>query len=430
MSKRSTLIDLDPILDSDGVLRIGGRLGNADISSGERNPIIIPHHLHITTLLIRHYHEKVRHQGRHFTEGAIRQAGFWIIGAKRSISSYIYNCVTCRKLRGKVEEQKMSDLPADRLTVAPPFTYVGLDAFGPWSVVTRRTRGGIANSKRWAILFTCLTTRAIHIEVIEEMTSSSFINALRRFIGIRGPVKQFRSDRGSNFVGATKDLKVDTINAEDGCITNFLYNQGCSWIFNSPHSSHMGGVWERMIGVTRRILDSLMLEMKTKSLTHEVLTTFMSEVCAIVNSRPIVPICSDPASPFILTPATLLTQKVNQRDIPPLDDQDITNLYKAQWKQVQTLANVFWNRWRHEYLQTLQVRSKWSQSRPNVEIGDVVLVKDKDVHRSDWPMGIITNAIRSKDGKVRKVEVRIQRDKKSHSYVRPITELVVLINNK
>ena len=178
----------------------------------------------------------------------------------------------------------MAELPADRLQPGPPFTSVGVDAFGPRNIVTRRTRGGQANSKRWAIIFTCLTTRAIHIEVVEEMSSSSFINSLRRFVAIRGSVKSFLSDRGTNFVGATDSLKIDAINVEEGKVKAFLYNSGTVWIFNPPHSSHMGGVWERMIGVARRILDSLLFGQHGSHLTHEVLTTLMAEVCAIVNS--------------------------------------------------------------------------------------------------------------------------------------------------
>lgn len=133
----------------------------------------------------------------------------------------------------------MADLPTDRVEPSPPFTNVGVDAFGPWTIVSRRTRGGYANSKRWAIMFTCLVTRAVHIELVEEMSSSAFINAVIRFTSVRGKVKIFRSDRGTNFVGAVDDLKIDAINVEDGPFKNHLYNSGTVWKFNSPHSSHM-----------------------------------------------------------------------------------------------------------------------------------------------------------------------------------------------
>ena len=177
VSKKSSLLKLNPVLDEQGILRVGGRLNRARVPTNEKHPVIIPKNSHLAVLLIRYYHEKVHHQGRHFTEGAIRSAGYWIIGCKRLVSSVIQKCVKCRKLRQDVSSQKMSDLPADRVQPAPPFTFVGVGTFGPWEVTARHTRGGYANSKRWGILFTCLTSRAVHIEVTEGLSSSAFINA-------------------------------------------------------------------------------------------------------------------------------------------------------------------------------------------------------------------------------------------------------------
>lgn len=167
---------------------------HCEAAANYKQPIIIPKGHHVATLLVRHFHQRVFHQGRKLTEGAIRTAGYWIVGARRLINSVIHNCVICRKLRGEFCSQRMADLPKDRLAFSPAFTFVGVDTFGPWEVVHRRTRGGLAKHKRWALLFTCLVTRGIHIELIEELSSSSFINALRRFTAIRGPVQQFRSD--------------------------------------------------------------------------------------------------------------------------------------------------------------------------------------------------------------------------------------------
>lgn len=117
-----------------------------------------------------------------FTEAAVRTAGYWIVGVKKHINSIIHKCVKCNKLRGKATKQKMADLPID-----PPFVYVGLDVFGPWTIVARHTRGGQVQGKRWAVLFTCMSSCAIHIELIDCMDSSTFINALRRFFALRGP---------------------------------------------------------------------------------------------------------------------------------------------------------------------------------------------------------------------------------------------------
>ena len=179
--------------------------------------------------------------------------------------------------------------PPDRVTPGPPFSTIGVDVFGPWEVVARRTRGGQAHSKRWAVIFCCLTTRAVHIEVIDEMSSSAFINSFRRFTSIRGPVKEIRSDRGTNFVGALDDIGATSIFVEKGPVKSYLESSGIKWTFNPPHASHFGGSWERLIGLSRRILDAMLLENKSKALTHDVLCTFMYEVCAILNSRPICP---------------------------------------------------------------------------------------------------------------------------------------------
>lgn len=317
----------------------------------------------------------------------------------------------------------MSNLPADRLTQSPPFTQVGLDVFGPWTVCARRTRGGLAESKRWAVMFTCLVTRAVHLEVIESLSTSSFINALRRFTAIRGPAKLFRSDRGTNFVGVCKELG---ITPEDATLHSYLRDQGCTWDFNLPHSSHMGGAWERMIGMARRILDSILLKMHSPSLSHEVLTTLMAEVAAIMNARPIVPVSSDPDMPTILTPAMLLTQKVDSVSAP-LEDIDLKDLYRSQWKQVQSLADSFWKRWRQEYLTTLQPRRKWQAEQASLQVGDVVLLKDKEAKRNQWPTGLVVNTFPGQDSRVRKVEARVVQGGTPRVYSRPATEVVLLL---
>ncbi|XP_024116301.1 uncharacterized protein LOC112137986, partial [Oryzias melastigma] len=312
----------------------------------------------------------------------------------------------------------MADLPTERLQTEPPFSYVGLDVFGPWEVSARRTKGGHANSKRWAVLFTCMSTRAIHVEVVEALSSSSFINALRRFFAIRGLAKQLRSDCGTNFIGASKELNLDPAKPGHTSVEDYLREERCSWVFNPPHSSHMGGVWERMIGIVRRILDSMLLQAGNPSLTHEVLTTLLAEVTAIVNARPLVPVSSDPEAPLILTPMMLLTQKTQKIPVPP-GDFTKANMFKHQWKRVQVLADTFWTRWQKEYLNTLQSRQKWQQKRPNLKEKDVVLLKDKQLKRNEWPMGIVVKTLPSKDGVVRKVEVKVPHDKSTKIFSRP-----------
>lgn len=263
------------------------------------------------------------------------------------------------------------------------------------------------------------------MEVIESMDASCFINALRRFIAIRGPVKQIRSDRGTNFVAACRELNMLS-NLDQAKVERFLTDQECVWIFNPPHASHMGGSWERVIGITRKILDSMFFQLKSPRLTHEVLSTLMAEVTAIVNSRPLGPVSTDPEEPFILTPATVLTHKTGSLPTHPegLDNKD---LHKRQWKLVQTLANTFWDRWRKQYLFTLQPRPKWQSEKQNITEGSMVLMKGYQTKRNEWPLGRVNKTFASTDGKVRKVEIKTTGKDGTKLFLRPISEIVLLL---
>lgn len=181
-----------------------------------------------------------------------------------------------------------------------------------------------------------------------------------------------------------------------------------------------------MIGVARRILDAMLLKVHSPNLTHEVLVTLMAEVAAIMNGRPLVPVSSDPLQPDLLTPNALLTQKICSVPAPP-GDFDPKDLYRKQWKQVQSLANSFWKRWREEYLATLQPRRKWQADQPNLAIGDVVLLKDTQVQRNEWPTGLIVNTYPGRDNRVRKVDVRVIKEGVPKVYTRPISETVLLV---
>lgn len=152
--------------------------------------------------------------------------------------------------------EKMADLPADCLSTYPPLCYIGVDVCQVLDCHFLFELGELGNSKRWAVIFSCMSTWAIHIEVMELMASSSFINTLQWFLSIQDPVKWFRSDCGTNFLGTYKELSIDSRHWNNQTIQGFLNDTGCTWVFNTPHSSHMGGSWEHMICVTRCILVS------------------------------------------------------------------------------------------------------------------------------------------------------------------------------
>ena len=148
-----------------------------------------------------------------------------------------------------------------------------------------------------------------------------------------------------------------------------------------------------------------------------------------MNARPLVPVSSDPDMPAVFTPAILLTQKIDTVSAPQ-GDMDLKDLYTKQWRQVQALAETFWRRWRQEYLATLQSRNKWTSDRSNLQTGDVGLLKDTQVTRNEWPMGTIVGTIPSRDGRIRKVDVKIIRQGTPKVYSRPITEVELLLSRE
>ena len=266
------------------------------------------------------------------------------------------------------------------------------------------------------------------LSVIEEMTASSFINALRRFMALRGPVKCLYSDCGTNFIGAHNVLNAALKEMDKTLVNRYLTDNGLAWNFNVPRASHMGGVWERMIGVCRRILDAVLRETNVGlPLTHELLTTFLAEVCAIiVNSRPLVPVSTDPEAPEILTPATILTMKTTPLYAPPGDYTQTTNTFGCQWRRVQHLAETFWSRWRREFLPTLQPHTRWHSKKRDLRIGDVVLL-NIDAHRNDWPYGCVIWTLPSSDGRVHKARIKTAKNGDTQIYSRPVTELILLL---
>ncbi len=177
-------------MDEQGLLRVGGRIRSAtSIGEREKHPIVLPRNSHVSSLLIAHVHAQTHHSGRGITLGKLRQNGYWILRGKSAVGLHIKQCVTCRKLRVATCHQKMADLPSDRLDPVPPFTASAVDYFGPFI-----TKEGRKEMKRWGVIFVCMASRAIHLEVATRLDTDAFLNAYRRFVCRRGPVRLLRSD--------------------------------------------------------------------------------------------------------------------------------------------------------------------------------------------------------------------------------------------
>ena len=216
--KSSSIIKLDPFLDENNILRVGGRLGkNLLLDHNLKHPIILTKHSKFSIMIAQHCHASLHHAGRGITINEIRSRGYWITNINSIVRTIIAKCVSCRRLRGTTTPQKMADLPSDRFKECPPFTVCGIDHFGPFIIKERRKE-----LKRYGSLFTCLSSRAVHIEVSHSLETDSFIQALRRFIARRGNVRSLYSDNATNFVGASRELKEAISELDDERIQNYL----------------------------------------------------------------------------------------------------------------------------------------------------------------------------------------------------------------
>ena len=340
---------------------------------------------------------------------------YWIINANSAARKTITECMVCRRHRGKLGEQKMADLPDERVVPdMAPFTKVGVDYFGPIEV-----KRGRSLLKRYGVIFTCLTSRAVHLEVAHSLDTDSCINALRRFICRRGPVSNLRSDNGTNFIGANKELKQSLAALNNAKIQDALIQDGIKWSFNTPSASHQGGVWERLIRSVRSILTSVLGQ---QILDDEGLQTLFCEVEAILNDRPLTKVSDDPNDLEALTPNHILLLKGKPIFPPGLFEK--SDLYiRRKWKQVQYIAGLFWKRWTAEYLLVMQERQRWAAPRRNFSPGDIVIVADPTAPRGSWKMGRVLSTKSDSKGLVRSVCIQT----KTSVLERPVTKICLLV---
>jgi len=376
--KSNSYSSLCPFVNND-LIRVGGRLALSNLEYCNKFPLLIPNDHPFTLALIKHYHHQVKHQGRVITLSAIREAGFYIPKASSTVRKIVRECVECRRLRLPLAVQKMSDLPKDRLQCAPPFTYTGMDVFGPYivsdGVNTRRTN---SNKKCWALIFTCLNSRATHIEPLPFLDTSTLKNAIRRFFCVRGVSKKLRSDHGTNFIGVKNQDENSLVNTTD--IIRDVETQGCEWELTPPKASHHGGVWERQIKTVKSILMTCLYQLGSKSLTRDDFYTFLQECASIMNSTPLWEYSSDPNDPRPLSPSMLLTLRTDSPFLPEIyQTKDLLAYGSKRWRRVQFLSEQFWFRWRRDYLQSLHVRRKLPTEQRSFKVGDVVLLKDRSV---------------------------------------------------
>ena len=241
IKKSSSICKLNPIM-MEGILRVGGRLARSSLDVDSKHQIIIPKNHRVSALIINHYHTLSGHSGREYVLALLRRR-YWITHGNSAVRTVLTRCVECKKIQGRVGTQKMADLPADRLTPDKPvFTYVGIDFFGPYMV-----KRGRAQVKRYALIFTCLAIRAVHIEITHSLDTDSFLQAISRFIARRGKPDLIRSDNGGSFIRGEREIRDGIAAWNQDKISDYLVQKTIEWIFNPPLASHYGGTWERCI---------------------------------------------------------------------------------------------------------------------------------------------------------------------------------------
>ena len=376
------------------VIRVGGRLEKAPISWETKHPIILPSKSPLSKLLRFRCHQRAGHSGMGHTWALLRQQ-FWVIKGAATLRQVIGKYVLCRKRNAKAGEQLMANLSEGRLKVnSPPFAHVGIDDFGPFLV-----KQGRSETKRYGYIFSCLTVRAVHIEVARDLSTDAFINAMRRFIARRGNPLCIYSDNGTNFIGAERLSKRFLEAWNQNQIHDYLLQKGIEWHFNPPSASHMGGSWERLIRSIRKILSATL---QTQITSDDVLTIVMAEAESILNSRPLIPNTLDPKNGQPLTPNHLLLLRESITLPPGLFDQR-DNYTRRRWAQAQYLTNQFWRRFVKEYLPSPNERQKWHKRKPNIMGNDLVLVVNKAVPRSQWSTARVLETFPDARGDVRSV---------------------------
>lgn len=391
-------------LDTDGLIRCGGRIHNAPLSQDTKFPILLPKKHPITRHIVIQAHERQLHAGINATITELRQR-YWIPSIRQYVRSILRKCVTCRKVNGRpYVSPDPPPLPSNRVADTPPFTVTGVDFTGALYV---KTNTG-SESKAYVCLFTCASSRAVHLELVQDLTEETFMHAFRRFCSRRSVPAKMISDNATTYLAAANHIQkiFQSPNVQEQ-----LTQQGTVWQFIPKRAPWWGGWWERLIGLTKTAIKKVL---GRAQVTYQILLTVVTEVEAILNDRPITYVASGLDDPEPLTPSHLLCG----RRLTSLPYQDVssedtispgTSSYSSLTKRVRIqtkLIEDFKSRWKHEYLTGLREHHKTTgQNKQTIEVGDVVHIHN-ETPRCTWKLAVVDELIRGNDERVRSAKVR------------------------
>ena len=398
----SRLKCLTPFINEDGVLCVGGRIQHPTDEIA-KNPPILPDKEIVVDKLIQSVHERAMHVGAEQTLFLLR-AHYWPMGGRRNVKSVISKCLKCRIFKAKPLSQKLAPLPVERLSLAAPFTYVGLDFAGPFYTFDEET-----GEKVYIALFVCLSTRAAHVELTRGMSTEELLLALKKMVARRGWPHTIFSDNAKTFIRMEKDLKSRLARVDWGKVQAMSPDGagGIEWCYNAPRAAWWGGHYERFVGLVKSRLKK---SLGSAKLGFRQFETTLVEVEAIVNSRPLAVVRPTAEEPFPITPGHFASNRL-MMIIPDGRDGDFANesVFRRA-KHQQHIIKQLWSAFQREYLAELQVRRKWEKETDLSKLeGKVVVIRDESLQKQacHWPMGVIVRVVAGRDGRVRSCDLRL-----------------------
>ncbi|KAJ0173857.1 hypothetical protein K1T71_011006 [Dendrolimus kikuchii] len=390
--KSKRLIGLNIFLDKNNLIRVGGRLHNSShFEYNKKHPILLCSKHRFTKLLFLYEHKQLMHGGAQLLLATVRES-WWPIGGRNLAKKIPRECVTCMRMIGKTSSPIMGNLPAKRLEPGFPFMRCGADYAGPVMILNRQGRGA-SLIKGYICLFVCFTTRAVHLELVTSLSSASYLLALKRFISRRGKPIEIISDNGKNFVGAEREL-ASFLKNHSHDIFNYTSDNHIKFSFIPPYSPHFGGLWEAGIKSCKHHLRRVV---GGANLTYEEFATVLIQIEAILNSRPLSTLSTDPNDLLPLTPAHFLIG----RPLTAPAAADLTKLPNhrlPRYEIIEKMRQDFWKRWAKEYVSELQTRTKWKINKDDVKLHQLVLIKDDNLPPLKWKLGRIIRIFPGLDG--------------------------------
>ncbi|XP_047032656.1 uncharacterized protein LOC124639368 [Helicoverpa zea] len=399
LSAKSKILPLSPFIDDNDLIRVGGRIQASDFPYDRKHQILLDSSHHLTKLFFRKEHVRQMHAGPQLLLATVRDT-IWPINGRHLARRTVHNCTTCRRVQGKTLQPKMGNLPAQRITVNFPFVSVGVDFAGPFFIVNRRGRGARL-TKSYLCLFICMRYKCIHLEAVGGLSKDDFLMTLKRFIARRGKPAEIFSDNGRNFVAADKELG-SFLKINNHLFSDFAAQEGIKFNFIPAYSPHFGGIWESGIKSAKhhvkRVIGNL-------HLTFEELQTLFAQVEAILNSRPLCPMTSNPNDFLPLSPGHfLIGRALTTFPYPQIEEVDPNKLKRFQ--RLEQIRQHFWRRWQNEYINELQRRQKWLKDTPQLKVDDLVLIKEENLPPLCWRLGRVTKLFPGPDGVIRVADVR------------------------